>query len=101
MTTPREAAGAINRASVCRVFVAYGEGEGAGTWLPITKVQARELVEHARLNGKELLIEETRGLVSIGDDHDLEDEDGAAEEGPGPVCSECGEPWVDDHECKD
>jgi hypothetical protein len=73
----REAAGAINAASACFVYVCYSEEPGGGFYLPVTRVQAKRVVEHARGKGvHEIDVEVTaKGHVYIGEEIELADDD--------------------------
>ena len=92
----REAGGNLARVSSVEVFVVYGEGETAGMWLPISKSDARIILDDAKAKGIDVQAITVGHTLRIGEEHSLED-DGAAE--PGPVCSECGSEWQEDHEC--
>jgi len=92
----RELGGAIARAHDVQVFVLVDDS--TGKWLSISGPQARQLVDAAREAGLEEIEAEVIGdTLRIGFEHDVESE--AAE--PGPVCSECGEPWTEGHRCEE
>lgn len=91
----REAGGDISRAKEVQVFCLYSDEEGV--WLPISKPQARIILDDAKEKNQEVFCEMVGGVARIGVEHSLED-DGAQE--PGPVCSLCNEPWDgDEHTC--
>ena len=96
MTTAREAGGDVSRASTVMVFVLYSDEEGM--WLPISRPQARQILDDAKAKGQEVHFEMVGKVARIGVEHSLEDDDGAAE--PMMVCSKCQEPWEPDHECE-
>ena len=96
MTTAREAGGDIGRASEVQVFVLYSDDEGV--WLPISKPQARQILDDAKSKNQEVYCEMVGSVARIGVEHSLEDDGGAAE--PMMVCSKCQEPWEPDHECE-
>lgn len=91
----REAGGEISRASGVVAFVLYSDDEGY--WLPISKQQARQLLDDAKAKGQEVHVEMVGSVARIGVEHSLEEGDEANE--PGPVCSECGDDWLDGHTC--
>ncbi|MDE2022218.1 MAG: hypothetical protein KGI71_04910 [Patescibacteria group bacterium] len=94
----RETGGCINRAEAVEAFVLYSDGEGA--WMPISKTQARSLLDDAARKGvDDITVEVIGATLRIGEEHSLEDE--AAEEAAHPVCSECDEPWGPGHECSE
>ena len=94
----RSTGGCINRAESVEVFALYSDGEGA--WLPISKTQARQLLDDAARKGvDDITVEIIGATLRIGEEHSIED--GAAEESGRPVCSECGEDWSDSHECSE
>jgi hypothetical protein len=69
------AAGAINAAAQSFVYVRYGDDPEAGFYLPITRVQAKAIVAHAREHGvEEIDLDVTRGKVFIGSEIDLVEE---------------------------
>ena len=96
MTTAREAGGDISRASEVQVFVLYSDEEGV--WLTVSKPQARIILDDAKAKGQTVHFEMVGNVARIGVEHSLEDDDDEANE-PGPVCSECDEPWTEGHEC--
>lgn len=69
----REAAGHINRADVIRVYVRYAEDPEGSFYLPVTRVQAKTIIDHARSQGvEEIDVEVTRkGIVFIGEEIEL------------------------------
>jgi hypothetical protein len=105
---PREVAGKINAAPECKVFVAYSGHESGGTYLTVSRPQAKQIIADAREKGIDDLdvTVDARGVVYIGDELELDaGVDAAAaeepeDEDPEPVCSLCGEPWEKGHECE-
>lgn len=97
MTTAREAGGDISRASEVQVFVLYSDEEGV--WLPISKPQARQILDDAKAKGQEVHFEMVGKVARIGIEHTLEDDDDSGAAEPMMVCSKCQEPWEPDHEC--
>ena len=94
--TPRELAGAIRAARVIVVHIAFGPG-GEGVDIDVSQRQAHLVVEAAQKEGVEDIDASVHGgILRIGSEIEIE----AAEDGPEPVCSGCGEPWEDDHECE-
>jgi hypothetical protein len=92
----REAGGAVMRANQVQVFCLVSET--TGIFLPISKPQARLLLDAARDAGDEEVDCELVGTVCrLGVEHDMEDDAEAGE--PILVCSTCSEPWEPDHEC--
>ena len=91
----REVGGYVSRANEVQVFVLYSDEEGF--WLPISKPQARQILDDAKAKGQEVHSEMVGTVCRIGVEHSMEDDAEANE--PGPVCSECGEDWQPDHEC--
>ncbi len=74
---PREAAGAVNRATQCFVYHRYSTDPDGALYLPVTRVQAKTIVEHARANGvDDIDIEvDAKGKVYIGEEIELVDEE--------------------------
>ena len=97
MTTAREVGGDLSRASSAEVYVVYGDDGEAGMWLPISKADARVILDDAKAKGVEVEAAMAGTVLRIGVEHSLED-DGAAE--PGPICRECGADWGDGHQCE-
>lgn len=72
---PHAAAGAINAAEQCFVYVRYGDDPEAGFYLPVTRVQAKTIIQHAREHDVEdVEIDVTRSKVFIGAEIDLVEE---------------------------
>lgn len=93
----REAGGHLGRVENVQVFVLYSDDEGL--WLPITKVQARDILDDAAGKGREPEVEIVGSTMRIGCEHTIGEDEAA--EGPHAVCSECEEPWTPDHACED
>ncbi|MHB8331493.1 MAG: hypothetical protein ACYDDA_04970 [Acidiferrobacteraceae bacterium] len=92
----RSAGGCISNASSVQCYVLVSDT--AGTWLEISKPQARKLVDAAREAGEDEVDCEMVGSVCrLGSEHVMEADEEANESHP--VCSECAEPWTTDHEC--
>ncbi len=95
----REASGCVNRASEVQVFVLVSDT--AGMYLPISKPQARQLLDRARtLNEEDVDCEMVGSVCRLGVEHTIEDDDEEASEAH-PVCSECGLEWGESHVCPD
>ena len=93
----REAGGNLARATSVEVFVVYDDSDAGGMWLPISKADARVILDDAKEKGIDVQATMDGNTLRIGEEHFLES-DGAGE--PGPVCRECGEDWQEGHECE-
>ena len=92
----RSAGGCVGNASSVQAYVLVSDT--AGMWLEISKPQARSLIDAARQAGEdEVDCEMVGNVCRLGAEHTIEDDEEANE--PGPVCSECGETWADEHRC--
>lgn len=93
--TPRELVAAINDAKVCMVWVTFGP-RGEGRYIDVSKRQALDVAQDAKFRQlEEVDAVFGAGVLRIGSEIELECE----EDGPRPVCSECGEDFEDGHEC--